>query len=125
MWKALQSYDPARGSLPAYLTLKANSRMKDVLRNLNSSRGSNNEITHESESPVWASLEAELEETYFENGVGAYLKILTKRQQEYVFLRFQMGMTPTQMNKHFGYDPTGLWRQAKRKLKEAVSEGSS
>lgn len=145
MWRALDSYNPQSGALPAWLTTKAKYRMTEVVTRGNWSglparRDGRNAI----QNPVTLSLDAErdgitladvipddgnvLEEVlnaYHHGEIHQALSELTPAQRKYVHARFWLGMSAAEMKKEiFGYDPSGLWNSpkngAKLKLKERL-----
>ena len=77
------------------------------------------EDTNDKLSTVWNDLTTdggidELSRHYDEihDAVGS----LTDRQAEYIRLRFWEHMDTPELTKHFGYEPWGLWRSARKKL---------
>lgn len=54
---------------------------------------------------------------YHHGDIAAALDRLTPREREYVVLRFWHGYQLPEMKRHFGYDPSGLWRRAKETLR--------
>lgn len=128
LWKATQSYD---GSAPLdwWLKRKAHGRMLVVIRNWGSIRNAQHRVVDfdfieslgdELES-AWLiqaiSLELpEVELAYHHGEIVAALDALTPREREYVVARFWGGLNHPELTAHFGYQPQGLWRTARRKL---------
>lgn len=105
MWRALETYDPAKGSLPSWLTTAAEQRMKDV------AWGKGQPFGHEAvrgsrqveegpsldglEEQIVESLLGHVEEAYHDGEILRIIRSeLTPKQQEYVFLRFWGGLDP-------------------------------
>lgn len=107
MWRALPTYDPAQGALPAYLTTAARNRMIDILRKGNwtgkpESRGSQpvEVVAHVDE---WDDPDVLLggvgmldgvEIAYHEGEITAALNTLSPAQRRYVIARFWLGLDP-------------------------------
>lgn len=112
MWRSLESYDPEKGSKNYWLKYKAYSRMRTVRRNLGSKKEDATEIGADDIScppGEWHNL-------YHNPEIWSAIKILSPREREYIFLRFWGGYKLPEMRQHFGYEPSGLWTTAKRKL---------
>lgn len=128
MWKALESFDPAKGALPAWLTMKATGAMKDDLRP-RAKHISQSSLDLEDFTPEALIEHPDLLENiicaYYAGEVAQAIDVLTPKQQEYVRLRFWKGYRTTQLKAHFGYDPSGLWNSkkngAKYKLQKALA----
>lgn len=58
---------------------------------------------------------------YFRGEVAEALDALTPNEKKYVILRFWHGMQKAELSAQFGYDPSGIWRVAKKKLAPALS----
>lgn len=139
MWRALGTYDPTRGALPAWLTSHAENRMREVLarelkwtgrpdrlagRNpmnieeitdsLDELRDTDNgsiqvEVIGDEGEPVWASLH--------KTQIISAIRRLTPAQQRYVTLRYLMDMTNSQIRDIVGYDAGALWYSNKNGAK--------
>lgn len=132
MWRALESYDPSRGSLPHWLTKSAKWRMADVLErgstfgkeaargvhtrpeSIGATEGSLDAMTDAGID--WASdddVAAMLELAYMRGTVHRALESLTADQQKYVRLRFWHELSETQMYQRRLFEPhvnvRGLW----------------
>lgn len=109
MWRALETYDETRGSLPSWLTRAAEMRMRDL------AWGTGQPTGHEAvrgsrpveEGPsldgmVEDEIEAllgHIEEAYHDGEVMQVIRSeLSPKQQEYVFLRFWGGLDPRSQN---------------------------
>lgn len=71
------------------------------------------------EPSVWDELLVDLPEVelaYHHGEIAEALDELTARQREYVVLRFWHGYRGAEMKQHFGYEPSALWRDAKKAL---------
>lgn len=139
MWKALDTYDPDKGSLPSWLTMKADGAMKDALRPAPTKRQSSDSLeallTARAGSPdvdltpealiALPDLLDGIAKAYHCGEVAKALDVLTPKQREYVRLRFWEGMGTKELTVHFGYDPSGLWNSkkngAKYKMREALA----
>lgn len=105
MWRALRTYDEARGSLPSWLTSAARQRMRDVAwghgqpTGRPATRGSREvaqggSLDAMDEETVTALL-GHVEEAYHDGAILEAVRALPARQREYVFLRFWGGLDPT------------------------------
>lgn len=128
MWHALESFDPDKGALPAWLTFKAGGAMKDALRVRDKHRvGLPLELLPEDADEILfiPDLLAGVELAYHRGEIAKALAQLTPKQQEYVRLRFWEGAGTQELTAHFGYDPSSLWNSkkngAKYKLQAALS----
>lgn len=120
MWRASQDYD---GSSPLdyWLKFKARGRMLMVVRNWQTSPN----IPTDELADVWDALKVELPEiemAYHEGQVAKALDCLTPREREYVVARFWGGLNYPELTEYFGYPPQGLWRTAKLKLTQKLSD---
>lgn len=119
MWQATQCFDPEKGPLPAYLTLRARGAMYNALRPRKK---------HEMYAAPKA-FEGAYEENWDGIGITAVhgdevaqaLAELPPRQREYVDLKFNQGYSWSELNAHFGYEPSGLWAEAKAKLRVSLA----
>lgn len=139
MWKALQTFDAARGALPAWLTYKAKNRMLTcVTENLweGTARKTGNNSLKVNPTPVVAdtivvhlkedySHSENLDLSYHSAEIVEAVNALTPKQREYVYFRFWRSMTGSDMVKEFGYNPNGLWAAktsgAKARLKSKLA----
>ncbi len=105
MWRALETYDEAKGALPSWLTRAAEMRMKDIARGhgqpfgREATRGSREVDTGGSidafdEDQIDGLLGYVSEEIHDGEILRVIRERLTPRQQEYVFLRFWGGLDP-------------------------------
>lgn len=126
MWKALASFDPDKGALPAWLTMKANGAMKDALRPAPTKHGldSSLEVLLDSvddftpdELVANPDLLAGVVNAYHAGEIARAMDALTPKQQEYVRLRFWEGLSTRELTARFGYDPSGLWNSKKNGAK--------
>lgn len=141
MWRALGSYDPARGALPAWLVRKARGRMAEcVTRKRWTGQPAMRHGRNPVERPQTVSLDAPQTEdgatladllggpdctetvstAYHHGEIAEALDRLTPRQREYVQARFWDGLAGRELAAVFGYDPSALWNSprngARRKL---------
>lgn len=132
MWRSLDNFDPALGSLPHWLTKNARARMLEVLRrdarfgkpeargvhtrpqSIGASEGSLDELRdagwdHKADDEV----EDLVLQAYMRGSVHRALSVLTPDQRRYVELRFWKGWSETQMYQRRAFDPEvnvrGLW----------------
>lgn len=120
MWQAMDTFDEAKGALPAWLTFKAAGAMKDALRPRE--KHLVNLPLDDLDEDLDALLEhpdllAGITRAYHAGEVARALDTLTPKQLEYVRLRFWEGATTTQLKAHFGYDPSALWNSKKNGAK--------
>ncbi|MGW3400768.1 sigma-70 family RNA polymerase sigma factor [Streptomyces zhihengii] len=138
MWQAVEKYDASLGALPAWLTQRATYRMKDVLARRGKWTGSpsRRQGRHAVEDVPTTSLDALLDPTlegrgdetaggvvadisdqamaaYHRAEIAAALSVLTEPQRRYVLLRFWGDAAGPELKAAFGYDPKGLWKQAR------------
>lgn len=144
MWKALQSYDSTKGSLPSWLTYKARNRMLTVVASeswtgrpdRHQGRGKLTDIKEyaSSDESLWGLMAAPdlltaAELAYHEGEIAQAISELSPAQQKYVKLKFWSGYQRADMIEEFGYDPTSLWNSpkngAKKKLKESLAHLST
>lgn len=124
MWQALASYDPAKGPLPAWLTLKAHGRMLTVLRPAPTRRAATVELTDDTLDQAWVDdpdLLHDITAAYHAGRIAQALDTLTPRQRQYVQLRFWQGMSDARMRPVFGYDPGALWRSRKNGARDKLA----
>lgn len=119
MWQAEKSYDQARGAEPYWLTKRANGAMLDALRprkkhHLYVVPALNPEL--DDVSDPGPDLDGIMLAAYHEGDFAAALSELTPRQREYVHLRFWGDRSYAELTAHFGYEPTGVWAGARKKL---------
>lgn len=116
MWRALDSYDAARGPLPYWLTFKARGRMLDVLKlwgrqprtvSLDADRETGRLVDWLA-APETA---GEVEFAYHHGELKEAIDALTPAQRRYVIARFWGGLSDAQMVAYgvFGYDAHALW----------------
>ncbi len=139
MWRALSTYDPARGALPGWLTDHAYWRMLTCVQNeawlgrpkraLGRGRIRDHVEHPASDAPVWEMLAAA---DLLDGVVWAYhrgqildaIARLSPSQRRYVYLRFWRGYKLPDLVAEFGYDPSALWTScrngAKYKLRLAL-----
>lgn len=119
MWRAFEWHDPAKGSLPAYLTLRAKGAMYNALR------PRRKHTMHVRGAVDPAVLDSRTYEVNWDGiGIAAVhgaefaqaVADLPPRQREFVDLKFNRGYSWGELTTHFGYEPSGLWAQAKAKL---------
>lgn len=154
MWEALQNYDESKGSKPAWLTKHANWKMLTSVKferltgmpSRNHGRNARQreplpvspvsdpifgEGTSECRDSVLESLSRDkvfLPESsdlkYHHRDFRRAVSSLTDSQKKFVYLKFVVGKTYSEMKEDFGYEPTGLWSSpkngAKRKLRESL-----
>jgi len=142
MWRALGTYKPSSGALPAWLTSKARWRMVEVVQkgnftglpsrqhgrnavttqtvlSLDADRG--NGITLADLLPAEDVLDAVLS-AYHHGEIHSAIAELTPAQRKYVYARFWCGMTSREMKEEiFGYDPSGLWNSPKNGAKHKLT----
>lgn len=137
MWRALQTFDPAKGALPAWLTRKALWRMRTCIadqawlgrpaRHLG--RGAIRDTTEypSSDDPVWERLAADdamdgVLWAYHRGEVLAAVAQLSPAQRRYVYLRFWRGLRDCDMVQEFGYDPHALWTSTKNGARQKLRD---
>jgi RNA polymerase sigma factor (sigma-70 family) len=149
MWLALSSFDPAKGSLPSWLTRKAKFRMLEVVSGRRYT-GAPKRLhgSQPVEKPYTVSLDAERGDgvslkdslttgepeeieragwAYHQAEIRAAIDALSPAQRKYVLSRFWDGSSGTEMQDDglFGYDPSALWTSrkngAREKLREALA----
>lgn len=139
MWRALQSFDPARGALPSWLTRKALWRMRTCIadeawlgrpaRHLG--RGAIRDTTeYATDDPL---LERLADDNAIEAAMWAYhqgevlaaVARLSPAQRRYVYLRFWRGLRGAELAQEFGYEPHALWTSqrngARQKLRDSLA----
>lgn len=105
MWRALETFDRSRGSLPSWITRAAETRMKDL------AWGHGQPTGHQAvrgvrevemgpsldglEEEVAEALLGHVSEAYHDGEVLRVIRELPEAQREYVFLRFWGGLDPT------------------------------
>lgn len=122
LWKALDSFDRSRGSLPAWLTFKARGAMFQLLRDMGRKQ---NDIPMESAREEWDRLveEPDMPDMIAHSReIMDAVKTLTPKQRLYVFLRFWLDYRQSDLNDYFGYDPGGLWRAAHQGARARLRE---
>jgi RNA polymerase sigma factor (sigma-70 family) len=188
LWRALGTYDPDKGSLPAWLTRTARRRMLDVRSGR--ARATGAERDHRAEHGTSSGAESRrrirehlaehpdatgaqiatatglsqatvsfhrrrldmdtapplavtsLDEfrdaggdvdggldtldaviaAYHDGRVAQALDALTDTQRRYVRLRFWHGLGTTDLTRAFGYDPRGVWKGARDRLRQALAD---
>lgn len=147
MWRALGTYDPAKGALPTWLTGAARMRMNDVARGhgrptghvgIVASPGSRRDsrdarpaatgTAHldalapgalaEVENRVAVWLEDGLALAYHRGQIARALSALTEEQKTYVVLRFWHQMSETEIKPHVQGNVVHLWRGARQTLRD-------
>lgn len=140
MWRSLEAYDPAKGSLPSWVTKAAKMRMSDVLRRgvyfgQPSQRGVLRVEDHakiaaiegmapidldamEQATAVW--LNEGLALAYHRGAIHRALQGLPPEQQRYVVLRFWHGMSNPEIDPLVQGNVVHLWRLAKASLQQAL-----
>jgi RNA polymerase sigma factor (sigma-70 family) len=148
MWLALDSYDPAKGSLPSWLTRKAKFRMIEVVtdgpltgqpsrrhgRNpatemkratlsLDLPRGDSGVNLADLVSRDVGDLEA-AELAYHQDEIASAIEALPDAQRKYVIARFYEAMTGSEMREAglFSYDPSALWTSQKNGARMKLAE---
>lgn len=119
MWKSIKSYNPDKGaSLVGWLHWKARNRMLQHFRKPRSPWEAIKEIPSDNQPEVfdYAGLSSEVEMAYHRGEINEAIALLAPREREFIQLRFWAGFNWTELEKHFGYSPNGLYRTAKRKL---------
>jgi RNA polymerase sigma factor (sigma-70 family) len=145
MWRAMETFDGDRGSLPSWLTTAAKARMRDVAFRGRPATG-HRAARHHAEARPAVSLdafeqeEAErvfdlvdtldlVERAYMCGVVAKALESLTPRQREYVFLRFFAGLETTSAlpstvalrRRYPVLQDRRVWAEARRALEGALS----
>jgi DNA-directed RNA polymerase specialized sigma24 family protein len=125
IWKATQTWCEDKAPQDWWLKRKAHNRMLMLVnRDWQTVKATQDRtVGNAHDVELWSSLTAELigvEMAYHEGELLQALNCLTSREREYVVLRFWGGYRKQDMIAHFGYEPTGLWRRAKIKLKETL-----
>lgn len=127
LWRAHRDYD---GSAPLdwWLKRKAHGRMLMLVGRDWQTVKATQDIAagHPTaeEPAVWGRLAVDLGSIEFAYHAGEILDAinrLTPREREYVFLRFWCGWRQPQMVAHFGYEPNGLWRTSRMKLRGGLA----
>ncbi len=142
MWRALDSYDPDKGSMASWLTKAAEMRMSNVVRrgvdfgqtykrNPGTEEGLRGERAWEALAP------AEVEElerriahwlpeglalAYHRGEIQRAIGRLTPDEQRYVVLRFWHGKTADEIKPHVSSNVTWLWKTARTKLRDDLRE---
>lgn len=73
---------------------------------------------------VWTQLSADLgniELAYHHGEIADAISKLTKKEREYVYCRFWLGMKLPELTEHFGYVPGPLWQRGKKKLQKELA----
>lgn len=123
MWRALRSFDPARGAEVTYLQTAARMRMVECLRRslwtgTPGARGHIRETPATPVDPDWdwvdeavsaAALCQDLDEAYHRGEILAAINRLTPTQRQYVYLRFWLGYRQSELADIFGCNPRLLW----------------
>lgn len=122
MWDAESTYDPARGAEPAWLTMRAKGKMLSALRAREKHEvyAGYFELATDDAIDPYGDLEDRLLVAYHEGEIAAAMAELTPRQREYVRLRFWGQRTERELTQHFGYNPSGVWAGARRKLEASL-----
>ena len=139
MWRALETFDESRGSLPSWLTGAALQRMQDVAWGRGQPFG-HEAIRGSREVDVDTSLDSEpedvveallgyVEEAYHDGEVIDAIRALSPAQQQYVFLRFWGGLDPSSRNPAMKpllaqfpvMSQRHHWQRAKEKLRESLA----
>ena len=147
MWLALDSYNPEKGSLPAWITRKAKYRMIEIvtdgpLTGQPSRRHGRNPATEMNRDTLSLDLprgdgvnladlisrdvgqfdSAEL--AYHQGEIAAAIEALPDAQRKYVIARFYEAMTGREMQEAglFTYDPSALWTSQKNGARMKLAE---
>lgn len=137
LWQAYRSLDTAKAPADWWLKKKAHGRMLTLVTRdwrtqkaqtwgipAGQARSSTDEEMATLGPSVWDELLVELpdvEMAYHAGEIAAALDRLTPRQREYVMLRFWHGYRLPEMRAHFGYEPSALWRDAKKALSASLA----
>jgi len=136
MWKALKTYDPAKGALPSWITMAARLRMKDVLRR-DTWTGTIGVRGHVREKPAMAmdtndpdmNIDQYLEASenlewvlirYHEGEILRALNELTPEQRNYVIRRFWYGQTNKDIKAVESYSPESAWVTSRKRLQDIL-----
>jgi RNA polymerase sigma factor (sigma-70 family) len=125
MWRALSTFDPAKGALSAWLTYRAYRRMLDCARDRawlgrparhqgRTAVRAVTELPAASDAEIWERLTTTdaLDGVILAYHRGAILDAvnrLSPAQRRYVYARFWQGMGTAELTAEFGYDPHALW----------------
>lgn len=143
MWRALDTHDPARGSLPSWLTGAARLRMREVAHGHGQwtgrpeTRGSRSVdslsldelLEADPEHPSLAVMLDEVEMAYHSGEIADAIAALSPAQRRYVYARFWLGIDPTSrapaMRALVAEVPVlqrrWLWQSAKAALRERLA----
>lgn len=125
MWKALKVHDATQGPLDWWLKYRARGRMLQYFRlkylRETAVDGSSEEDSSSFWDRVMEPVVEQLEMAYHEGQIREAVDSLTSRQREYVHLRFWKDYRDSELTAHFGYEPGGLWRAGKKRLKEQLN----
>lgn len=122
MWRAGESYDPTKGALPSWLTMRAAGSMKDQLRTANKHEmyGVYLDLATDDKSKD-EDLSDLLIRAYHGGEIYKAISQLTQRQRDYIYLRFWRGWTSSTFTREWGYDPRGVWAGAQKSLRKSLS----
>lgn len=146
MWRALDTFDPAKGALPSWLTGAARLRMADVARGhgrptghvgIVASPGSRRDsrdsrpaatgATHlddlapgvlEEHLAVW--LDAGLDLAYHRGQIARALAGLTDEQRTYIVLRFWHQLSTSEIQEQMTSNVVHLWRKTRTQLQQSL-----
>jgi RNA polymerase sigma factor (sigma-70 family) len=126
MWRALGTFSPDRGALPAWLTYKAHGRMQEFLR-----RAKNVPCTDLDAAPEEALAAPDLIDSlslaYHDGEIAQAISHLSPAQRRYVTARFWLGLSGKEMRELgvFSYEAHSLWASpvngARKKLAAELS----
>ena len=151
MWRALDTYDEAKGALAGWLTYRARMRMLECIQQRQwTGKPAHRDGRHKVEGPAFIdSLDRELhgdrdggqtrvtvadivagveylegtELAYHHGEIMAALEALTPAQRKYVEAKFWHGMSESEIKAEvFGYDAGSLWRSQKNGARLKLAE---
>lgn len=134
MWRALDSFDPAKGAMASWLVRAAEMRMSDVVRRgvlfgKPAQRGTvrvedravmealSEVEEHELERRISYWLPEGLALAYHRGAIHQAICRLTPDEQRYVVLRFWHGKSNPEIDPHVEGNVVHIWRTAKDKLR--------
>jgi RNA polymerase sigma factor (sigma-70 family) len=138
LWRFFPQFDRARGAFPSWARLKVKGAMLTYLRNQSRKNRSAKPTDVATALSKGATTEREFLDLHTlliedrPNLIGSAhskdirnaIRNLSPRQQEYVYLRFFLDYGQPDLNRYFGYEPGGLWRNqrsgAKVKLRQSL-----
>lgn len=128
LWRALRSWN-RRDPLDYWVKRKATERMLTLVQRDWQTRKALLDVpaghpAHAEVDPVWDQLRValpDIEGAYHHGEIHQAIAALTPREKEYVYLRFWGDYRKPDMIGHFGYEPSGVWRSARRKLADTLA----